>query len=117
MFKRFYLLFLSLLIVMWLVYSHTVGKKEIKHKYQEEIKSGFAGKVLKIVQDTNNHPTSTIYFSDGYIFKGIEKHSYGLWVGLNIDDSVIKKADDKYYIRIRPKYSFIIDTFKIPNIK
>ena len=87
-----------------------MGVKDSKTICYSEKKSSFNGRISKIEVDSLNHPTSTIYFTNGYIFKGIDKYTYGLWIGLKPGDSVIKFANTLQYIVYKDSNPYMIDT-------
>lgn len=86
------------------------GVRDQKTICYYEKQSSFNGKISKIKVDSLNHPTSTIYFTNGYIFKGIEKHTHGLWIGLKPGDSIVKFSNSLQYIVYHDSNQYLIDT-------
>lgn len=88
-----------------------INQNEVKEICYEEMQSSFSGRILRIENDSNNHPTSTIYFTNGYIFKGSQKHTYGLWIGLKSGDSIVKFKNTLKYFVYRDCNPLLVDTF------
>jgi len=101
--------FLIALYFLWHLYAKTIGIRDIKKDCRMEKSIIFNKKVKDIIQDSINHPLSKIIFSDGYVYQ--TPYTYGLWIGLKVGDSVVKKANTLRYIIYRHCESLRVDSF------
>ena len=99
----------TLLMLSWFIYANTVGLNKTKNSCKNEKKIFFNRKVKDIIQDSINPPLKKIVFADGTEYE--YEYTYGLWIGLNKGDSVVKKANTLQYIIYRNCDTMQVDTF------